>query len=153
MSLGTFGSRSPLAQRSGPQVLFMPSQYSGGSHGLPSDARQMVWGSAGTTASGGQSLLTPSQFSATSQMPFFARQSAVLLASAGHEAPVPVQGSAGSQAPAKARQTLDEGKKASAGQSLCIPSQLSGVSQTPAEARQIAVLLTSVGHEALVPVQ
>jgi hypothetical protein len=75
------------------------------------------------------------------------------LASAGHEALDPVQVSAGSQTPAEARHSVDEGEKASAGQLLFTPSQDSGTSQTPAEARQTAVLLASVGHAALEPVQ
>src|SRR5207248_11536377 len=54
----------------------------------------------------GQSLLAPSQLSATSHTPAEGRQTAVLLTSAGHAALVPVQLSATSQTPAEPRQMI-----------------------------------------------
>src|SRR5439155_476986 len=89
----------------------------------------------GWKALAGQSLFTPSQFSATSQTPAAARQTAVLLASAGQAALLPVQCSATSQTPAAARHSTLEGLKASVGQALLTPSQTSAGSQAPAEAR------------------
>src|SRR5207248_9599687 len=91
----------------------------------------------------GQSLLAPSQLSATSQTPAEGRQTAVLLTSAGHAALVPVQLSATSQTPAEPRQMVVAGSNRSGGQSLVTPLQLSATSHTPADARHSAVLLAS----------
>src|SRR5262249_52118292 len=63
-----------------------PSQNSGESHAFCA-ARH--WVVAGSTASVGQSLLTPLQLSAMSQRPDWGRQSAVLFASCGQSIDVP----------------------------------------------------------------
>ena len=65
----------------------------------PRRRRGTRWSSAGSRRRG-QALLTPSQFSATSQTPAEPRHTAELLASAGQVALEPVQVSAGSQTPA-----------------------------------------------------
>src|SRR6185295_1498051 len=84
------------------QAVLLPSQTSAvqiwpsSGHAVPADF----------TASAGQLLLTPLQFSATSQTPAAPRHWAVLLASAGHEALRPVQLSARSHTPADGRQLV-----------------------------------------------
>src|SRR5207249_7354281 len=88
----------------------------------PPAARHSV--ELGLKGSAGQSLVTPSQVSATSQSPAARRQTAVLFASAGQLAPLPVQNSATSQIPAAARHSIVLGSKVSAGQSFEVPSQL-----------------------------
>src|SRR5438034_233596 len=75
------------------------------------------------------------------------------VASGGQTVVEPSQDSAGSQAPADERQTVLLPCTPSCGQALLLPSQDSATSQAPAEERHTAVRLPSAGQAALVPVQ
>src|SRR5439155_21762235 len=94
---------------------------------------------AGRKPSGGQSLPTPSQLSATSQRSAAGRHSRLLLRSAGHAAFDPVQVSVRSHTPAAARHTVPEGSSVSLGQSVLVPVQFSATSQSPAAGPHTAV--------------
>src|SRR6266446_6365925 len=111
------------------QLASEPVQTSGRSQ-LVLAPRQTV--PAATSASGGQSSPTPSQFSATSHSPATGRHTAVLLASAGQAALAPSQSSSRSQTPAAARHGVPAATNRSVGQSSPTPSQLSATSQMPA---------------------
>ena len=108
---------------------------------------------AGRKVSAGQSLFTPSQFSAMSQSPADALHSALDFASAGHVALEPVHVSAMSQTPALALHSVEIGKNWSVGQLLFVPSQFSAVSHIPADALHCELDFVSAGHVALEPVQ
>src|SRR5262249_36750598 len=90
-----------------------PSQNSGESHAFWR-ARPCVV--VGSPASVGQSLLTPLQLSAMSQMPDWGRQGAVLFASVGQSTDPPVHRSTRSHTPAAGRHTELMGASASGGQ-------------------------------------
>jgi hypothetical protein len=109
----------------------MPSQYSGGSQGLPSDARQTTAGSLGTTASSGHNPLEPVQLSATSQTPSLARHVVVAGAKPSTQVlAVPLQESVPSQGPPlePPTQVVVADAKPSAGQVPDVPLQLSATS-------------------------
>jgi hypothetical protein len=89
-------------------------------------------------------LPTPSQLSATSQVPAAARQTLLLLASAGHATLDPVQLSAGSHVPAEARHSVPAATKASTGHVPLDPVQVSWASQTAAAARQTVPAASNV---------
>src|SRR5207249_10245606 len=109
----------------------------------PPDTRQTK--PVGTKRSGGQSSLTPSQLSGTSQAPAAGRHTPVCFPSGGQATLEPVQFSAGSQTPADGPHTAAAALKASAGQPLAPPSQLSATSQAPAAGRQTALLFAPGG--------
>src|SRR5262245_7225786 len=108
---------------------------------------------SGAFASAGQSLLTPSQLSATSHAPVAGRHTPVRFTSGGQLLLLPSQVSATSHIPAAPRQVVPAGAGRSGGQLLLAPSQLSVASQPPAAARHGAVLFASAGQAVEVPVQ
>src|SRR5439155_193204 len=127
-----------------------PLQNSAGSH-APAEARHSVV--AGWKTSAGQSLVTPSQLSATSQGPAAGRHTAVLFASAGQVALVPVQASATSHAPAAGRHTVPAWPAGCWHASL-LPSHWSSVHGLPSSVHAVPLAcFASAGHAALEPVQ
>src|SRR5262249_1391560 len=108
---------------------------------------------AATTRLAGQSSLTPSQVSTTSQVSLAARQIPVRLASGGQLALCPLHTSGWSQTPAAGRQSVPPGATASGGQSVAEPSQRSGASHASTAARHTSRLLPSGGQAASVPLQ
>jgi hypothetical protein len=111
--------------------LLDPSQFSATSQPCEPSATPRQTTLAETTPSGGQSLVTPLQLSATSHVPLAARHWAVLLASAGQTLLVPSQRSSTSQSPAEPRHTVVDGSIASAGQLISVvPLQVSETSHS-----------------------
>ena len=84
-----------------------PVQLSAGSQ-APAEGRHTTID--GAKSSGGQSLLTPSQSSATSHTSAAGRQTPMLLRSGGHTSASPVQLSTASHAPAAGRQASPAGR-------------------------------------------
>src|SRR2546427_11321564 len=120
---GVFGQSSSASQTPSPSLSGLPVStgqlgsdpvHSSGRSQLVAAPRQTL--PAATSASGGQSLPMPSQFSATSHPPAAGRQTAGLFASDGQPALPAPQLSARSPAPAAERQTVPAATNPSGGQ-------------------------------------
>src|SRR5207237_1037583 len=131
-------------------VVDVPLQFSSWSQ-APTEIRQTKPG--GSNRSGGQSLLTPSQLSATSQVPDAGRQTPVCLPSTGHAAVDPSQFSAGSHPPADARHCVPA-LPGACWQTLLDPLQRSVVQTLPSSVQAVPFVLNvhvDVQHEPVVP--